>query len=405
MTSLRTERLELRPARWSDLEAFHEIMSDPRAMAFWSTPPYTDIETTREWLGSMIEGGPRSRDFVIALDGRVVGKAGVWQIPEIGIILHPDSWGRGIAREALTAIIAYLWETTDTPRLTVDIDPRNDRSLALFEGLGFVETGRAERTFCIDGVWADSIYLALDRPAANRQRRATVRSSPRRRQPQGPAKPPASISGCTSPVRRQGRPSAPLSGDCTRERMHPMPRDALPLFISDLSDFTKKLRLGLAAETETPSHLALLGLIARSAGYSNFQELKASTPPTPKPDPSVTRALRVFDDQGRMTRWPTGQKVQWLCLWPFWTQIPPRSKMTEKEINEILKAGILFGDHVVLRRYLVDYQMVSLTRDGSVYERIEQSPPPEALAFLAALKAQRPSKDGGRFSRKATTPS
>ena len=168
MTSLRTERLELRPARWSDLEAFHEIMSDPQAMAFWSTPPYTEIETTREWLASMIEGGPRSRDFVIALDGRVVGKAGVWQIPEIGMILHPNSWGRGIAREALVALIAYLWETTDTTRLTVDIDPRNDRSLALFEGLGFVETGRAERTFCLDGVWADSIYLALDRPAANR---------------------------------------------------------------------------------------------------------------------------------------------------------------------------------------------------------------------------------------------
>ena len=49
--------------------------------------------------------------------------------------------------------------------------------------------------------------------------------------------------------------------------------------------------------------------------------------------------------------------------------------------------------------------VVARTRDGAVYERIEQSPPPEALAFLAALRAQRPSKDGGRFSRKATMPS
>jgi hypothetical protein len=187
--------------------------------------------------------------------------------------------------------------------------------------------------------------------------------------------------------------------------MHPMPRDALPLFISDISDFTKKLRAGLAAEPETPSHLALMGLIARSASYANFQELRASTPPPEKADPSAAKALRVFDEAGRMTRWPTGQKVQWLCLWPFWTKIPPRQQMTEKEINEILKAGNLFGDHAVLRRYLVDYRMVARTRDGSVYERIEQSPPPEALAFLAALKVQRPSKDGGRFSRKATTPS
>lgn len=184
-----------------------------------------------------------------------------------------------------------------------------------------------------------------------------------------------------------------------------MPREALPLFISDLSDFTKKLRHGLAAEPETPSHLALMGLIARSAGHANFQELKASTPPPAKPDPSSAKALRIFDAEGRMTRWPTGQKVQWLCLWPFWTMIPPRQQMSEKEINAILKAGNLFGDHVVLRRYLVDYGLVRRARDCSVYERIEQSPPPEALAFLAALKAQRPSKDGGRFSRKATMPS
>ena len=87
-----------------------------------------------------------------------------------------------------------------------------------------------------------------------------------------------------------------------------MPRDALPLFISDISDFTKKLRAGLAKEPETPSHLALMGLIARSAGYSNFQELKASTPPPAKPDPSAAKALRVFDEAGRMTRWPTGRR-------------------------------------------------------------------------------------------------
>lgn len=168
MTTLRTERLVLRPAVWDDLDAFHEIMSDPAAMAYWSTPPFPDIETTRDWFGSMIEGGERSANFVITLDGRVIGKAGVWRLPEIGIILHPDVWGRGIAREALSAIIAHLWANTETPSLTVDIDPRNTASLALFAGLGFVETGRAERTFCIDGVWADSVYLALERPKPSR---------------------------------------------------------------------------------------------------------------------------------------------------------------------------------------------------------------------------------------------
>lgn len=168
MTVLRTERLELRSAVWSDLSAFHEIMRDPRAMAYWSTPPHPDLETTRVWLSSMVEGSALRQDFVISQNGRVIGKAGAWRLPEIGIILHPDVWGQGIAQEALAAIIAHLWASTDTPCLTVDIDPRNAASLGLFTALGFVETGRAERTFCLDGVWADSIYLALERPKGSR---------------------------------------------------------------------------------------------------------------------------------------------------------------------------------------------------------------------------------------------
>ena len=165
MTVLRTKRLVLRQALWDDLPAFHEIMSNPQAMAFWSTPPFADLETTRGWFGSMVDGGERGQDFVLTLDGRVIGKVGVWRMPEIGVILHPDFWRRGLAREALSAVIAHLWQTTDMAELTVDIDPRNDASLALFVSLGFVETGRAERTFCIDGQWADSVYLSLPRPA------------------------------------------------------------------------------------------------------------------------------------------------------------------------------------------------------------------------------------------------
>ncbi len=165
MTVLRTERLVLRSARWADLSHFHAIMSNPQAMTYWSTPPFADLETTRAWFASMMDQGARNRDFVVTERARVIGKVGVWRLPEIGIILHPDVWGRGIAREALGAVIPHLFATSDTDRLTVDIDPRNAASLALFGGLGFVETGRATRTFRINDAWADSVYMALARPS------------------------------------------------------------------------------------------------------------------------------------------------------------------------------------------------------------------------------------------------
>ncbi len=164
MTVLRTSRLSLRRARASDLHDLHAVLSDPRATRHWSTGPHRDLETTRAWLDAMIASSPdESEDFVIELDGSVVGKAGFYRLPEIGFILRPDLWGRGYAFEAASAVVAHVFATRAIDELVADVDPGNAASLRLLERLGFVETGRAERTYCIDGVWADSIYLALRR--------------------------------------------------------------------------------------------------------------------------------------------------------------------------------------------------------------------------------------------------
>ncbi|MEJ0064948.1 MAG: GNAT family N-acetyltransferase [Caulobacteraceae bacterium] len=65
-----TARLKLRRAMPADLDAFHEILSDPVAMRFWSSPPHRDLERTRSWLDDMIAGGPPlGEDFVIERQG------------------------------------------------------------------------------------------------------------------------------------------------------------------------------------------------------------------------------------------------------------------------------------------------------------------------------------------------
>ena len=163
---IRTERLVLRKARPEDAGAFHIIMSDPRAMRYWSTPPHATLEETREWVANMVSAPPESDDYVIELDGSVIGKAGCWRLPEIGYILHPDHWGRGYAREALQAVIARLFATRDLDRITADIDPRNTASIGLLIRLGFTETHRAKGTWQVGDELCDSVYYALARPVA-----------------------------------------------------------------------------------------------------------------------------------------------------------------------------------------------------------------------------------------------
>jgi RimJ/RimL family protein N-acetyltransferase len=158
-----TPRLKLRTARADDLEAIHAVLSDPRATRWWSTPPHETVEQTAVWLDGMIARGPEQPDFVVELEGRVVGKAGFFQLPEVGYILHPDVWGRGLATEAVSAAVDHVFATRAIDAMTADVDPENAGSIRLLKRLGFTETGFAQRTWNIGGVWKDSLYYGLTR--------------------------------------------------------------------------------------------------------------------------------------------------------------------------------------------------------------------------------------------------
>jgi RimJ/RimL family protein N-acetyltransferase len=157
-----TARLVLRPMALADAPALHAILSDPEAMRYWSTLPHDSPAVTEAWVAETVaaaEAGT-SDDRVILLDGTVIGKAGLWNGAEIGVMLSRAQWGRGYATEALRATIEHAF-ARGVPRIIADIDPRNIASLKLFKRLGFHETGSAKATFQLGGVWADSLYLAL----------------------------------------------------------------------------------------------------------------------------------------------------------------------------------------------------------------------------------------------------
>lgn len=156
-----TDRLLLRRARMDDAEAMHRIMSNPTAMRYWSTPPHAHIADTERWMASMVDADPAgSDDFIVTLDGMLIGKLGAWKLPEVGFLIDPAHWGKGYAREALAAFIARR-RVLGSTELTADVDPRNEASLALLRGAGFEETGRASGTWQVGDELCDSVYLRL----------------------------------------------------------------------------------------------------------------------------------------------------------------------------------------------------------------------------------------------------
>jgi hypothetical protein len=189
-----------------------------------------------------------------------------------------------------------------------------------------------------------------------------------------------------------------------------MPRQTVPLHADDISSFAKSLGRQLAdahaLQARPPGHVELLNMLARAAGHRNFQSLKARPPalaPTadapdaaPALGDTATRALRQFDDFGRLMRWPVKFSVQRMMLWGLWMRFDSRRKYDEREVNELLNAWHLFGDHCTLRRELVNMRLLERKSDGSEYRKVPARADAETMAMLRALRARTPAPAASR---------
>lgn len=91
--------------------------------ASYPKEPFKSIEETREWMSTKVfSAGPsdimgRSFNYAIvdkplAVPQRVIGYMSINQVepvPEIGYSVHPDSWGKGVATEALQLMLKMWW--------------------------------------------------------------------------------------------------------------------------------------------------------------------------------------------------------------------------------------------------------------------------------------------------------
>ena len=167
MIELLTPRLRMRRATRDDLADLHAILSNASAMRYWMTLPHTDLKQSELWLNDLIGANPETSDeFVLEYRNKVIGRAGIWRVPEIAFMLHPDYWGQGFAFEALSRIVPRVFASFPIPAIEADVDPRNSSSLALLGKLGFRETRRAFQNLKVGDEWCDSVYLALNRPSA-----------------------------------------------------------------------------------------------------------------------------------------------------------------------------------------------------------------------------------------------
>jgi [ribosomal protein S5]-alanine N-acetyltransferase len=169
--TLETQRLRLRPLLDTDADAVFAIFSSEDAMRYWSTGPWTDraeaarlIERDREALraADSIRFGLVERET-----GRMIGCCSIHHIDhgnrraEVGYILLPSHWGRGLMHEAMSALVAYAFDDLTLHRLEADLDPRNAPSARSIERLGFAREGTMRGRWLVNGEVCDSWFYGL----------------------------------------------------------------------------------------------------------------------------------------------------------------------------------------------------------------------------------------------------
>jgi len=146
---LKTERLVIRPIVESDLDDLFEYHSDANTVRYipWEVRTREDVaewfERSLGWTGLEREGDNLVLGFADRDTNKIIGQLNAHLVSlrnshlEFGYVLNPKFAGRGLAAEAVTAFINYLFSDLGFRRLVAVIDVRNRNSIRLVEKLGF----------------------------------------------------------------------------------------------------------------------------------------------------------------------------------------------------------------------------------------------------------------------------
>lgn len=175
VTPFLTERLLLRRFQPDDGEGLFQRRNDPLVARYqdWELPyPRERADHRAMELAAMEE--PENDKWWMAVicdreSGEVIGDLGFclsWQgrTAEVGYTLGSAFWGKGYAVEALTALLAYLFDDRQVTRVFGMLHPDNPASAMVLERTGFLFEGHTKASFWVGEENSDDWIYGLTRP-------------------------------------------------------------------------------------------------------------------------------------------------------------------------------------------------------------------------------------------------
>jgi ribosomal-protein-alanine N-acetyltransferase len=130
----------------------------------WAYPP----DTPEAFAAYVAESAMRVPLVVVTDDDELAGAYTLSQIHHgafrnayLGYYAFEPHAGAGLMRRAMPSVFRFAFGEMRLHRLQADVQPGNDRSIALLRATGWREEGYARRYLKIGGRWRDHIMFAI----------------------------------------------------------------------------------------------------------------------------------------------------------------------------------------------------------------------------------------------------
>jgi ribosomal-protein-alanine N-acetyltransferase len=173
---LETSRLVLRRIVLDDLDAYFALRTNVNAMKHICQvlPTREETQTKILRINEMIN---MNEGMAWALchkpDNVMIGTTSFHKVikehhrAEIGYMLHPDYWRKGIISEALESVIEFGFNQMNLHSIEAQIDPANLASEKVLQKFNFIKEAYFKENYLFDGKFLDTAVFSLIRPSSN----------------------------------------------------------------------------------------------------------------------------------------------------------------------------------------------------------------------------------------------
>ncbi|GAE86983.1 GNAT family N-acetyltransferase [Acetivibrio straminisolvens] len=166
-----TKRLKLRKYTLLDAASMYKnYAADERVARFLSWKPYKSIEEVEAFLSDMI-GKYECKDvyhWAIEMNREVIGSISTISIDEkncnceLGYCIGYDYWNKGIATEAMLAVMNFLFNEVGMHRITAKHDVENPASGRVMQKCNMTYEGKLRGHYLRhDGTYSDALVYGI----------------------------------------------------------------------------------------------------------------------------------------------------------------------------------------------------------------------------------------------------